>query len=308
MRFALAATLSALTLPAISEPEVLPEELPGIDVSEFIDVLSARVVHTSGMEFNGLTRGEADFTTAGVFALLGRSEFAPDWQWIPAFRYQFSSLDLDAYPFGANPAAPGLDQGLHQITLHNFVLHTPENSRWLHGAYFAAGANSDFGTFDTRHIALSAAFGSGYRFSDCFTIGLGLYGSNLLNDPFVVPAPVFFWLPTEDWLISYYGPRFVARREFGDDVRIGFEAGWNGGWWGTDAFRADSRLEVSSIRAGIYYRHRIAGEAWVEIGAGYTFANEIKLYSPGGRDRFPTALGETDAAPYVSLGFSLHRW
>lgn len=284
------------------------ETATDFDISELIDVFSARVVHTSGMEFNELARGEADFTTAGFFALLGRSEFAPDWQWIPAFRYQLSNLDLEAAPFGANPAAPRLSHDLHQLSLDQFILHTPAGSRWLHGAYLSTSVNSDFSRLGSRDVGLAVALGSGYRFSDAFTLGLGIYGSNLLNDPFVVPAPVFFWMPAPEWLVSYYGPRFVARRELGENARIGFEAGWNGGWWGVDAFRDDARLEVDSFRAGLYFSRRIAGDAWFELGAGYTFANEIKLFSPGGRDLFPAALGEADPAPYVSLGFSLHRW
>ncbi len=285
-----------------------PEAVEGLDVTEFIDVLSTRVTHTAGMDFDGPTRGDVDFTTASVFALLGNVELAPGWNWVPALRYQFSSLDMNALPFGANPAAPRLDQGLHGIALDSFLIHAPDGSRWLHGAYLSAGLNSDFSVLDSRDISLAAAIGSGYRFSDELLVGFGVYGSNLLNDPFIVPAPVFFWEPGEDWLVSYYGPRFIARREIGDNIRFGFEAGWNGGWWGIDAFNAESRLEVDSIRAGLYYRHRIAGDAWVEIGAGYTFANEVKIYSPGGRDLFPGIMGEADPAPYVTVGFSVHRW
>lgn len=306
---AVVATATAGPSPSLAGIDpVVPEAVDSLDIAEFIDVFSTRAVHTSGMEFNELTRGEADFTTAGLFALLGQNKFASDWQWIPAFDYEYARLDVDAYPFGGNPAAPELDRDLHQFTLHNFILNTPSGSRWLHGAYLATGVNSDLSRVGWRDVNLAAAFGSGYRFTDEFTLGLGLYGSNLLNDPFVVPAPVFFWMPTEDWLIAYYGPRFVARRELGENIRVGFEAAWNGGWWGVDSFRTDSRLEVDSARAGLYYRHRIAGDAWIELAAGYTFANEIKIFSPGGRDLYPTALGEADPAPYVSLGFSLHRW
>ena len=306
-RIALAAGLIAAAH-AGPVPQILPDGSSDFNFADIIDVLSIRTVHTAGMEFNELTRGEADFTNTGALALLGRSEFGNGWQWFPAFKYQFSRLDLDARPFGLNPAAPSLDRDLHQFTLHNFLLNASSDSRWIHGAYLGAGIQSDLSRVGGRDVNLAAAFGSGYRFTDRFMLGLGVYGSNLLNDPFIVPAPVFFWLPAEDWLISYYGPRFVARREIGDDIQVGIEAGWNGGWWGIDSFGSDSRLEVDSIRAGIYYRQRIAGDAWIELGAGYTFANEIKIFSPGGRDLYPAALGETDPAPYVSLGFSLHRW
>lgn len=295
---------------ATAEPVVIDEveETVGVNITDFIDVLSTRAVHTSGMEFNGLTRGDADFTSVGIFALLGLNEFAPDWFWVPAFRYDYSHLDINAAPFGANPAAPALDNDLHRLSLQSFIVNTPDDSKWMHGAYLSAGVSSDFAGVSSRDIDLMMAFGSGYRFTDRFMLGFGVFGSNLLNDPFVIPAAVFFWTPTDDWLISYYGPRFVVRRNFGDNIRFGLEGGWNGGWWGIDAFGSKSRLDVDSLRTGLYYRQRIAGEAWFEIGAGYTFFNEIRILSPGGRDNFPGVLGETDPAPYVSVGFSLRRW
>lgn len=284
------------------------EDVDRLDITRYIDVLTTRVVHTAGMDFNGLTRGDADFTTASMFAFLGNADLGNDWMWVPAFRYQFSSLDINALPFGVNPAAPRLDQGLHGIAFDQIFLKSSTTTRWVHGAYLSTGVNSDFSTVGSRDISLATAIGSGYQFNDKFTLGLGVYGSNLLNDPFIIPAAVFFWMPDETWLVSYYGPRFIARKEFNDNIRFGFQAGWNGGWWGIDAFRNDARLEVTSIQAGVYYRQRLTGELWLEVGGGYTFANEIKINSPGGRDIFPAALGEADPAPYATVGLSLHRW
>lgn len=300
--------MDLLTLGAALTPLSPLPATPEVDVTDYIDVFSARAVHTFGMEFEAPGAGDVDFSSASIFALLGRYQPAPDWTWVPAFQYEASQLDFSTAPFGLAPGAPTLDQGLHRINFPNVLLYTPEGSRWLHGAFLSPGIASDFGDVDSRDFSLSFAAGSGYRFSDALTVGLGVFGSDLTNDPFIIPGAVFFWTPDENWLISYYGPRFVARRNLGEDAAIGFEGAWNGGWWSTDTFGADTRLEVDSFRAGIYYRHRIAGEAWLEIAAGYTFANEIKVYSPGGRDLFPASLGELDPAPYVSVGFSLHRW
>ena len=291
-----AALLLALVLPA-----------PAIDLANYIDVLSTRSVHTSGLDFNELTRGDADFSQSSLFALLGKvgdSELT----WVPALNYDYSTLDLNAYPFGANPAAPSFDRGLHRISMPNFLIYNPSGSRWFHGAYLAPGLYSEFDDVNSRDFFLSAAIGSGYQFSDCLTVGFGVYASDITNDPFVIPAPVFFWTPNDDWLVAYYGPRFLARRDIGDNHQLGFEAAWNGGSWSVDAFRDDARLDVSSVRTGLYYKFRVAGHVWLELGAGYTFANEVKLRSPGGRDLFPAAYGEADSAPYVSFGISVNRW
>jgi hypothetical protein len=173
------------------------------------------------------------------------------------------------------------------------------------------GIRSDLGTVDSRDFFLAAAIGSGYRFSDNFMLGLGVYASDLTNAPLFMPAPVFAWTPTEDWLISFYGPRFIARRELGPNVRLGFEASWNGGSWNVDSptpLQDSVRVDMRSFRTGFFYRQRLIGELWGEIGAGYSFANELKVNSPGGRDLFPTAYGSADSAPYFSLGLSLNRW
>jgi len=305
-------SVSSLILPAgagsTEAVESVGEEVaPKLDISQFIDALSVRGYYNGPLDFNELTQGDVEYSQAGLFAFLGVvGGKESNLTWVPAFNYTFSTVDVET----ATPV-PGFDESLHEITFPNFFLYAPDNSRWLHGAYANFGLRSDLGTVNSRDFFLAGAIGSAYQFNEKLTIGFGVYGSDLTNDPFVVAGPVFFWMPTEDWLISYYGPRFIARRELGPNARIGFEAGWNGGSWNVDSpspIQESLRLDIRSIRVGLYYKQRIYGDIWGEIGAGYTFANELKVNSPGGRDLFPTAYGETDGAPYVGLGLSLNRW
>ena len=283
------------------------DELPTLDISRFIDVLSLRSTYNGPLDFNELTRGDVDYTQAKLFSFLGLvggkdSEFT----WAPILNYRYSNLAVDTLN-----TFPGFDDSLHELTFMSFGLYSPKNSRWLHGFFSNFGLRSDFGSVDSNDFFLAGAIGSGYQFNERFTLGFGLYASDITNDMFIVPAPVFFWMPTEDWLISYYGPKFIARREFGPNTRIGFEAAWNGGSWNIDSrdpLQDSLRIDLRSIRAGLYLKQRIYGELWGEIGAGYTFANELKVRSPGGRDLYPTAYGEMDGAPYLTLGLSINRW
>lgn len=277
-----------------------------LNITSFIDVLTVRGTHTTSMDFNELTLGDMEFSQLSTLAILGVAGKDSDFTWIPSFNYSYSKLDVTTL----NPT-PNFDSSLHEITFPNFLLYNKEGSRWFHGLYTSLGLRSDLGNIDSRDFFLSGAIGSGYRFSDRFMFGLGVYGSDLTNHPFIVPAPVFVWMPTDEWLISYYGPKFIIRRELGDNARFGFEAGWNGGNWNVDSPVANQdslRVELSSFRYGLFYKQRLYKELWGELAVGYTMANELKVNSPGGRDLFPTAYGEADGAPYISFGLSLNRW
>jgi hypothetical protein len=273
-----------------------------------LDVFSSRAVHTPGMDFEGAPGGEVDFTSGSFLAFLGRKQLPGDWTWVPAFRYQYASLDLSTSPFGGAAGAPDLEADLHSAVLHQVLLRTPKASDWMQGIYLGTGINSDFDSVDRSDLLLAAAAGATYRFNDHFTAGLAVYGGNLLNDPFVVPGPIFFWTPSPDWLITYFGPRFDARRELGDKIRLGFEASWNGGWWGVESFGSEARLQVNSLRTGLYYHHRVHPNLWLEVGAGYTFANEIDVFSRTGNDLSPGLMGDAEPAPYIMAGLRIHRW
>ena len=285
--------------------------LSAIDIAPFIDVLTVRTVHSEGMEFDDLTVGEVDYTQSSLFAILGLVGNDSELMWVPMLNFEHTNLEISTLPLGAGGAFPAIDESLYEISLPNILLYNPSGSRWFHGFYNSIGVASDFDSIDSRDFRLAAGIGSGYQFNDCFALGFGVYGSNLTNDPWFAAGPMFVWMPDENWLVSYFGPRLAVRRNFGDDVRIGLEAAWNGGRWNieTPGTPYDSlEVDFSSLRTGLYYKQRIYDQFWVELGAGYTFANELNIYSNGGRELYPTSLGGIDSAPYFSLALSVHQW
>lgn len=287
----------------------IPQEtdLTTIDFSEFLQVVSARAAYTGTMDFDGLTPGGASFSNLSLFSLLGKVETPGGLTWLPSISYELSHFDFDARPFGLAPGAPDLEDTLHNISFPNYLIWQ-QNDRWFHSLVVTPGIQSNFDSFDSRDFFLSFAAGSAYRVNDDLLVGAAVYGSNLTNDPFFILGAGFIWTPGDDWLVSYYGPRFVVRRDLGDNDSIAFEAAWNGGEWSIQSFNLDTRLDYSSYRAGLRYRHRLQGELWFDIAAGFTFGNEITLVSPGGRDLFPTALGTAGSSPYVHVGVSLATW
>lgn len=278
------------------------------EIADFIDAFNVRAAYTPGMDFNELTRGDIDYFKSGFTAMLGQIEAPGDITWLPGLIYEYSSIDLDATSFAGMPAAPRFDDGLHLVSLPNFLIRDDPRSRWFQLFFVNPGIQSDFHHVDSRDFRLAAAVAAGYRVNDCLTLGFGIYGSDLTNDPFVMGAPGFLWRPTDDWLVTYFGPKFIASRSFGDHIRFGADAEWHGGNWSVETFNRSQRLHLDSIRAGLFYKHEIASDLWLEFGLGYTFANSLELVSEGGRDLYPAALGEMDSAPYARVMLSVHRW
>ncbi len=315
------ARFAALALPvsplaAADHAEAIEADLdlpPRLDISKFIDATTFGATASHGMDFNELTRGDVDFSEARLWTFLSKPiDLGGDWSLLPSLNYTFSRLETDVSPLTPGPLPPRFDESLHEVSLPTIFYHSSRGSRWYYGAYVEPAIRSDFSSVDSRDFFLSAALAAAYQVNDCLVVGFGVYASDITNDPFLVAGPGFVWTPTPDWLVTYYGPKFIARREFGERHRLGFEAAWNGGQWNVDTpgfFGSQSaKLDYSSIRAGFYWKYNLVSELWLELGAGMTFGNELRLESPGGRDQYPLAYGEMDGAPYVSLGLSVNRW
>ncbi|MCU0795058.1 MAG: DUF6268 family outer membrane beta-barrel protein [Akkermansiaceae bacterium] len=278
-----------------------------LDLGRLVPAGSARFESTFGLDFEGPTPGEVDMSTLSFFTRLDSVMLGEGLQWLPTFSYEATSFDFDARPFGLAPGAPDLEDPMHRISFANYFLYQPDDC-WFHGLMVSPEIRSSFDHLNSRDFSLSAAFGSGYRFSERLIVGFGIYAEDITNDPWLIAGPAFLWNPSERWSVSFFGPRFTARRHFSADSNLAFEAGWNGGQWSVDAFGQDAKLDLDSTRAGLVYRHRIHDGWWLEAAAGMTFSNDLRVMSAGGRDLFPAVMGETGAAPYVRVGVSLMNW
>lgn len=289
----------------VGEPTI-PRDLRPVDIVSFIDATSLNATLTPGIGLEGLAGGELDYFQSSLTTFFSPPvEFTENLVWVPMFRYEFTELDPSGTALG--PLTGIFDHSLHQLSIANAIVYDT-HSRWYHGLYLEPGLFSDFEQVDSRDFFLSAALASAYRVNDCLLVGVGVYGSDLTNDPWFIGGPGFVWTPDENWLITYYGPRFIARRELGDNLRLGVEAGWNGGKWNIEHRREAYKLEVDSFRVGALAKQRIYGELWAEFAVGYTFTNEVTLSTPGGTEVRPDLLGEADSAPYFSLTLSVNRW
>jgi|GEM_PF-6591374 len=300
------AALAGNEADALVEIEPAPE-VGGIDIAQYINASQLKATYIWPMDFD---RGPGDVsafsTEVGTF-LGAPLKFGEKLTFVSYFNYAATELDIDGYPLGVGPGAGRYDL-LHRFSLMTALVYNQPGSRWYHGLYVEPSLRTDFEHVDGDDFFLSFAIASAYQVSDDLVIGAGVYGSDLLHDPWFIAGPGFVWTPGDDWFISYYGPRFVTKRLINDRNELAFEVANTGSYWNVDTFNASTKLDLRSWRAGLLYRYRLAGELWLELGAGYTLGNKLSLSTPGGLGLFESTLGQLDPSPYAFLGLTMKRW
>lgn len=307
----ISATLACgLTLPAWADKSPIEPQLPEpyeFDISRFIDVLNFRAVYSSGIELEN-SPAEFDFTELSFTAFLTKPiRLGGDWAAIAYLDFEASQFEFDGNPL-IGPVVDDIESDLYRVGVPLVFYHASAGSPWTYGAWVNPAIASDFDHVDSDDFFLDIAIAGAYQVNDNLVVGAGIFASDILHDPFVIPGIGFVWTPHEDWLVSFYGPRFVARRDLNDRNQVGFEIATNGGLWNIDSGNASGRLNFRSWRSGFYYRYNVAGDIWLHAAAGITFANELQVQTRDGVDLFPNQLGDADPSPYVSLGVSLARW
>lgn len=318
IKFVSPAIACSLALPLFAGQSITELEVPGstqsdapsdtqFDISRFIDALALRAKHSYGMDLEN-SPAEFDFTELNLTAFITKPiRLGGDWSAIAYFDFSTSKIDFDGNPL-IGTAANDIQSDLYSVALPVAFYHNSPGSRWTYGAWVNPSISSDFQNINSDDIFVDAAIGAGYQFNKQLVIGVGVYASDIFEDPFVIPGAGFVWSPNDDWLVSYYGPRFVARRDINHRNQIGLEVSTNGGSWNIDSNNNSLKLNLSSWRTGLFYRYNITGELWLQAAVGYTFANRLDLQTRDGVDLFPAQLGDAGGAPYALIGFSVARW
>ena len=285
----------------------LASTVSAVDISEYIDALTLKATYSSGMDLDN-SPTEFDFTDLSLTAFLTKPiDLGGDWSFITYVDLSASSFDFERSPL-IGSFTDDLDSDLYSVGLPFVIYNSVEGSRWSYGVWINPSISSDFQHIDGDDFFVGGAIAAGYQVNECFTIGGGVYFSDIFHDIGVIPGIGFVWAPTEDWVITYYGPRFVARYDLNDRNQIGLEVSYNGGDWNIDADNNSLQIDYSSWRTGLYYRYNVTGQVWLEAAAGFTFANEFNLQTRGGTELFQNRLGDAESGVYGSLGVSVARW
>jgi len=251
---------------------------------------------------------EFDFTELSLTAFLTKPiSLGGDWTAIAYLDLRVSEFDINGNAL-IGTFVDDIQTDLFRVGIPFAIVHSKAGSRWAYGAWVNPAISSDFDHIDSADIFVDGAVAATYQWNENLVVGAGVYVSDMFRDIWAIPGAGFFWTPTEDWFISYYGPRFVARHDINDHNQIGFEVSTGGGTWNIDANNNSLKLNLRSWRTGLYYRHNLVGDIWLEAAAGYTFGNKLELQTRGGLGLFENRLGKAQSAPYASVGVSVARW
>lgn len=305
----LAASISLLAGPAFAgSPAPITTTTSESSVSEanplsFFDAFRVSGYGNFGMEFDN-SAVELDAYQAELFTFLSKPITFGDFSLLPAFRYEGTFLRYD----GASPFFPVGDEDLHSLELQLYMLHMKQGSPWIYGAWIQPSLSTDFDHINSDDIFLDLAVGVGYKFSERLYVGAGAAGLDLFGDASLMPGVGFIWMPTDDIMVRFLGPAFVAEWEATEDWKFGLDVRSAGGVWNIDDKNQSRTLDFTSWRAGLHAQRRLFDTWWLEGGAGFTFANEIELKTPGGLGLYENALGDLDEGVYGYLAVKKAVW
>jgi hypothetical protein len=277
------------------------QETESPDIPQF-DIMRAGVSQTGDMDLDG-NPGDLSITKFEVRCLLSPPiRLWEGMKMIPMFTYTATSLDFS----GTGPF-PIHDEELHSASLHSFFVQDFGNSPWFSVAWTRAEMATDFQGIQSEDFTFDFSTGVSYRFSEAFTLGIGIAVTNLNGDAEFFPGINFDWAPSESFRVGLYGPNLFGTYQINESWYLSLNGQPGGGTWNIRDDAGDSRtIQLDSYWLGVTTHHHLTGEFWLSAGVGYSFGNEIEIR--GNRGSGPSFSNEMDGAPLARIALSLHRW
>lgn len=221
---------------------------------------------------------------------------------IPAFEYKLTSLDFD----GVSSAVPIRDEDLHSINLSALAISMRDDTPWMWTAFAQTKMNTDFQHVDGDDFTFDVAGGVGYRFSKSFVLGLGAAVANLnAHEQFYV-GPNFDWVVNDSLRVGAYGSMFLATYKITDDWLLNLRGESGGGLWNiTDEGGKSRAIDLTTYNLSLIASRRLTGNLWLNAGAGFTFANEIRLTRTSG-DKIYTE--DLDSGLFGTVSLTMLTW
>ncbi|MGE9267456.1 MAG: DUF6268 family outer membrane beta-barrel protein [Verrucomicrobiales bacterium] len=276
-----------------------------IDFEKLIPATTLRIDQNFTSDFD--RGGELGSTQARLRSFTNQPlRFGDDWVLVNYLQYDFTRLDLaGASPFAA--LSDELEGGLHRLALPLTLIHAPAESHWMSGLWLNPTFASGTSGLDADQFFLDLGAGFSYKYSENLMLGLGLYASDFTEDFGLVIGPGFVWTPGDDWLVSYFGPRFLTRYSFSEKTQLGFEIATRGGRWAIEDGGQSRKLNLRNWQSGLYLRHNFHEELWLQLGAGYSFARQLEVSERNGDD-LAGGKQDLDGSPYFYLSLDIASW
>jgi len=213
------------------------------------------------------------------------------------------SLQYESSLLGSNNPFFKSDKLLHNIELPFTLIKFNDDSNWA----WILSASPSIGTdFDATG---SDAYGGyvlavlGYRMSNTFAIGFGVYYSHQFDNDLLVPGLGFTWLPHKDWALGFVPPRASIFYTPSDNWRFGLQARLRGGSWlvNSDTYGDDTRLSYYSLHTYASIEYQLANsDLWLGARAGFTFGENWEAEQSNGFTAF-----DKNSDPALFIGLSL---
>ena len=276
-----------------------PSDDSGFTVPDF-DFLTLTATQTGKMDFDD-GPGDLSITNYNVTAFLSRPVALTDsLTLIPYFSYSYTQLDID------DTTLPFNDEDFHSASLSAIFIQDVKNTPWFGVAWTRAELATDFQAVGEEDVTFDLALGVGYKFSDSLTVAVGALAINFNGDTEIFPGLNLVWTPCDDFSLAVYGPNVNARYTINDNWYLSATGEQGGAVWNLNDAQGNGRsIDLDSYWVSLSTHHRLAGELWLSVGVGYTFANEIEIRNNRGGS---STSSDLDGAPLAQVSLSLHDW
>ena len=254
--------------------------IPGFDDT------SVEFTHAANMQFDTIPGGLqiTEFQIRSLFS--SPISLFEDCKMICAFSCKATVLHFNQVPTSIFFDAENLHTFIvYPVTmdLSTLALSASEDSPWLYGAWADARLSTDFRSIGSQNLTFLFAAGAAYRFHDRFTLGLGLAITHINQNLRLQPGIGLDWTITDQVHLGVCGPDWIASYHLNENWKLGFCGEATSDFWHiSDKGGQPLSIELSSYRIGTFASRRVAGQIWLQVGAGVTLANEFQLNNSNG--------------------------
>src|SRR5690606_17739570 len=112
-------------------------------------------------------------------------KFADDWTFLSYLDLTHTSINLKGSHFFGS-ASDDLESDLYRIAMPIGLVKMNPASKWSYGFWASPSIASDFSDFSSDDFFLDLAAGVGYRYNKQLLVGLGIYLSDVTQDPGII--------------------------------------------------------------------------------------------------------------------------
>lgn len=241
----------------------------------------AAFTHVGNMNFDRLPGG-LEITRFEIRSLLTEPLSPADrWTIQPVFDCQATILRFNQVPTSIffDP------ESLHSFNVYPTVmdfgvlaLSISDDSPWIHGMWGDAHLATDFWHLVGKNLTYQLAGGTGYRFNENFTFGIGGAITQPNRQVEFHPGIGLDWIISDQIHVGACGPAWFANYQPDEDWQLSLRGDSASEFWNISDNRGRPlSINLSSYQIGLFASRRLTGQLWFRAGAGVTVANEFQL-------------------------------